>query len=119
MQHKVNVMTYVLVLKHLLTQPMTAHEAVQLTGIHIVTARRLFNEMHRHKVVHVCEWEQDSLGRDATKVYALGPGKDKKRTAMTSAERTKRYITKKRALLAQQKLDHALGGKNENAQRID
>ena len=98
--HKVNQDTYAKVIKALLTDPYTAHELVDLTGLHIVTMQNLMRCFKRNKVVHVCAWEPDVLGRDATPVYKLGIGKTAARRRMTQAERTARCRAKKRTIEA-------------------
>ena len=90
MQHKVNQSTYARVFKILLNDPVTANEVVEETGLHLVTAQSLMRTLKRHKVVHICAWEPDGLGRDVRPVYRLGPGKDKPRRKMTGAERQAR-----------------------------
>lgn len=93
--------TYAILFKHLLDSPMTAHELVDESGIHVVTAQRLMRTLKEYKVVHICAWEKDSRGRDVTPVYKLGKGRDKKRARMTTAERTQRYRKKLEGLLLQ------------------
>lgn len=97
MIRKVNQSMYAKVFKELLDGPMTAHDAVETCGIHIVTAQSLFRELRNHDVVHVTAWEPDSLGRDATPVYRLGEGKNKGRSKMSQAQRQQRHREKKQA----------------------
>lgn len=93
--HKVNQDTYARIFKELLEGPITAHEAMEVSGIHRLTAYSLFKSLKKHKVVHISAWELDSMGRDAIAVYQLGAGKDKARRKMTPAERSRRYKAKK------------------------
>lgn len=95
---KVNQDTYARVFKELLDGPITAHDAVQSAGLHVVTAQNLMRCLKKHKVVHVAAWEKDRLGRDVTPVYALGDGRDKPRRKLTAAERQARHRAKKAAL---------------------
>lgn len=95
---KVNQETYARLFKELLEGPMTAHEAVEATGIHVVTAQNLLRCLRKHRVVHVAAWEPDSRGRDMTPVYAFGKGRDKPRRKLTAAERQARSRAKKQAL---------------------
>lgn len=108
--HKVNQDTYARVFKCLLTDEMTAHEIVNETGIHIITAQSLMRCLKKHKVVHVCGWEKDRLGRDSTPIYKLGEGRNKPRARISDAEKARRYRAKK-AALAQQNLIF-VGGRN-------
>lgn len=95
---KVNQDMYARIFRDLLDGPMSAHDAVEVTGMHILTAQELMRTLKKHKVVHVCAWEKDKLGRDATPVYGLGEGRDKKRARMTASERTARYREKKKQM---------------------
>ena len=92
---KVNQDMYARTLKMLLEDPLTAHEVAEETGMHIITAQCLMRAFKKHKVVHVCAWEPDKMGRDATPVYKLGGGRDRPRRKLTAAERTARYRAKK------------------------
>ena len=93
--NKVNQDTYAKVLKLLLTRPVSAHEIVNETGIHIVTAQRLMRTLKQHELIHICNWRQDTKGRDAIPVYEIGFRKDKPRRAMTQAQRQQRCRAKK------------------------
>lgn len=92
---KVNQVMYAKTMRVLLDDPVTAYDIAHETGMHIITAQELMRTFKRHKVVHICEWEKDRLGRDVTPVYKLGAGKDKPRHRFTTAERTARYRAKK------------------------
>lgn len=96
--YKVNQDTYARVFRMLLDDPITAHEAAEETGMHVVTAQSLMRALKKHKVVHVVSWEADSLGRDTTPVYKLGRGRDKPRRKMTASERQARCRAKKREM---------------------
>lgn len=97
--HKINQDTYARLFKELLDGPMTAHEAVEATGLHIVTAQNLFRCLKKHKVVHVSAWEPDRLGRDVTPVYQLGAGRDKPRRKKSAAERQRASRARKGSIL--------------------
>lgn len=97
---KVNQDMYARLFKILLDDPCTAHDLSEETGMHIITAQSLMRTLKKHKVVHVCAWEADRLGRDVTPVYKLGEGRDKKRHKFTAAERTARYRAKKMTIAA-------------------
>lgn len=96
--HKVNQDTYARLFKELLDGPVSAHDAVEATGIHIVTAQRLFRTLKKHKVVHIVAWDTDRRGRDMTPIYGLGAGRDKPRRKKTPAERQRTCRAKKAAL---------------------
>lgn len=96
MFNKMNQEKYALAIKELLETPCTAHDIAEVTGVHIVTAQNLMRTFLRHKIVHVSAWDPDSLGRDVTPVYTLGPGRNAKRRKKTAAERQQRHRDKKR-----------------------
>lgn len=95
---KINQETYALVFKHLLTEEASAHELADVSGLHSITAQSLMNTLKKHKVVHVCGWDKDTMGRDTTPIYKLGAGKNVSRTRMTRAQVVARYRAKKKAL---------------------
>ena len=98
MINKVNQTAYALIFKELLEGPLTARDAIEITGLHIQTANNLFKCFKKHKIVYIASWETDSMGRDAFPVYQIGNKPDKKRRAMTSAERSARFKAKQKAL---------------------
>lgn len=89
--NKVNQETYAIAIKLLQTRPVSAHEIANKTGLHIITAQSLMRAFKKHGVVHVCNWRQDTKGRDAIPVYDIGFKKDKPRRAMTPAERQRKH----------------------------
>lgn len=115
MIHKVNQDTYARLFKHLLASPITAHELVEETGVHIVTAQSLMRCLKKHKVVHIFGWEKDTMGRDATPIYKLGRGKDRPRERLSAAERQRRYKAKKKGLALQNVL---FGGLNHEHSHV-
>ena len=94
--NKVNQDTYAKVMKLLLTRPVSAHEIVNETGLHIITAQSLMRTFKQHEIVYVCNWRQDTKGRDAIPVYEIGFKKDKPRRALTPAQRQQRCRDKKK-----------------------
>jgi hypothetical protein len=98
--HKVNQDTYARVFAELLDGAMTAYEAVEVIGLHIVTAQNLFRCLKKHKVVHIAGWQPNSRGMDTTPVYGLGYAKDKPRRKKSAAERQRVSRAKKAGLQA-------------------
>lgn len=96
MQNKINQESYALIFKALLDDPMSIDMMQDLTGLHRQTLYKLMRCFKRHKIIHICDWEQDTYGRDAKAVYAIGDKKDKPRYCMTHAERAKRYRDRKK-----------------------
>lgn len=85
--NKVNQETYARAFKLLMTRPVSSHEIAAETGLHIVTVYRLMRTFKQHGIVYVCNWRQDTQGRDAIPVYDMGFQKDKPRRSMTQAQR--------------------------------
>lgn len=93
--NKVNQEAYARAIKLLLDRPVSAHEIAGATGIHIITAQRLMRTFKEHEIIYICNWRQDSKGRDAIPVYEVGFQRDKPRRAMTQAQRQARHRAKK------------------------
>jgi predicted ArsR family transcriptional regulator len=93
-------------IKLLLENPITAHELAEHTGIHLVTAQEWMRSLRKEGAVHICGWLPDGLGRDATAVFKLGPGRDKPRHKLTPAERQARHRLKLQSI----SFNHQLAG---------
>ena len=70
---------------------ITARELHAEVGVHLVTASEWLRALKKENVLYIAGWLTDSLGRDTTPVYGLGPGLDIPRRSMTQAERQRRY----------------------------
>ncbi len=93
-QIKVNAIMYAQLIKYMLEGEHTCQELAELTGAHYVTVLQYTRELYAAGAAHICEWQQDSRGRDCVKVYKIGPGKDAKREAMSGAKRQARRRSK-------------------------
>jgi hypothetical protein len=91
---KVNQDMYAQIFKLLTERPVTAYDISEKVGMHVVNAQGLMRTFKRYGVVHVCNWRQDSMGRDVTPVYELGEGLDKPRRKKTAAQRTAKHREK-------------------------
>lgn len=91
---KINAYSQAQLIKLLLDGPATCRELAEATGLHYVTVQQYTRELHKAKAAHIHGWEKDARGRDMTKVYVLGEGKDAKRERLTAAERQARYKAK-------------------------
>lgn len=107
---KVNQTSYALIFKALLSEPQSFDTLVEITGLHRQTLYDLFRVLKKYKVVHVCGWDQDSMGRDMFPIFKLGAGRDKPRYRMPRSEIAKRYRLKKKALEEQIQLNNMLAG---------
>jgi predicted ArsR family transcriptional regulator len=97
---KINAITQAQLIKLLLEGTYSCAELAEMTGLHYVTVLQYTRELHRAGAAHICMWDKDGRGRDLTKIYKLGVGKDVKRQRMTGAEKQRKYKAKK-ALHAQ------------------
>lgn len=84
---KSNHIAWALIIKELSEGPITAYDAVEVSGVYIATARYLLKALHKYKAVHICAWEPNSRGCDTTPVYKFGPGKDKPKQVKSMAQR--------------------------------
>ena len=91
-------------MKALIDGPVTSHEIAEITGIHIVTAQEWMRSLRKEGAVHITAWLPDSMDRDVTAVYKMGPGKDKPRRKLTDTQRQARYREKKRRMALDQLL---------------
>jgi predicted ArsR family transcriptional regulator len=95
MKHvKVSHKTLATTMALLLNGPVTAQKISMYAQVHLVSAQAWMRALRQQKVVRIVGWEPDSMGRDATPVYAIGQGEDAPRRKMSAAERTARYRAK-------------------------
>ena len=74
----------------------TLMELAEMSGLAIQTVRRYCRQLHKRKVIHVCDWREDKNGGRTLKVFDLRPGKDMpKPPRKTPAEICARYRAKK------------------------
>lgn len=94
---KVNQQIYCKTIKYLINNDATLKQLSEQTGLHIITIGKLINIFKRHKLVHICDWEPDRLGRDQIMVIRWGEGKDVKRFKMSARDRQRLYRARKKA----------------------
>jgi hypothetical protein len=92
---KINAISQAHLIKAMLDGTLTCRELAEETGLHYVTVLQYTRELHAVGAAHICLWEKDILGRDSTKVYKIGKGKDAEREKMTGAERQARSRSKR------------------------
>lgn len=97
MKHGITHMTYARVMKTIVDDPMPAKELAEEVGVSHITAYRILRALKEQKVVHICGWEKDRLGRSQIPVFKFGEGKNKARPKMTSAERTRAYRARRQS----------------------
>jgi hypothetical protein len=93
---RVNHQALALAVKRMLQGPFTAHDVVEVTGLHINTAYELVNMFHKVGTSHRSGWEQNSFGIDTTPVFTLGPGVNKRRRKASAKEKSARYRANKK-----------------------
>lgn len=98
---KLNAMAQAQLILLLLEGTYSCAELAEMTGLHYITVLQYTRELHKAGAAHIASWEKDSRGRDVTKVYRLGRGKDAPRARLSGAERALHYRAKKsmRAML--------------------
>ena len=95
---KINAFTQANLIKLLMEGAYSCEQLSEETGLHYVTVLHYTRELHRVKAAHITAWEKDDRGRDAIRIYKLGAGKDAQREKLTTAERTRRYRQKRKAM---------------------
>lgn len=95
---RVNHQALALAVKRMIEGPFTAHSVVEVTGLAVNTAYELVRTFHKCGTSHVSGWEPNTWGADATPIFTLGPGKDKKRRRASTKEKSARYRERKRAM---------------------
>lgn len=95
---KINAFTQARLIRLLLDGDRTCTELAEETGLHYVTVLQYTRELHRAGAAHICGWEKDARGRDNTKIYKIGRGKDRPRSKRTAAERAASYRKKQQMI---------------------
>jgi len=93
---KINQEAYFIAFKLLLAGETTITSLQNATGLHRVTLLEFTKCLRKHKIIYICDWEPDSLGRDAFAVFKLGAKKDVPRYKTSGKERTRKYREKKK-----------------------
>lgn len=102
--HKVNAMTFSILVKLLMDGTRNCYELAEDTGLHVLTIYDWVREMHRQKIIHICMWEGE--GRASTRIFKFGPGKDAPRPVKDRSIIHAEY----RARMKAQQLLHRMAG---------
>lgn len=86
---------YAKLMSHLL-QGASVADLVEETGLRPETVRKYVNALWNHRVVRICAWEANSVGRRVVAVYKIGQKENVPQPKMSRAERQTRYREKKR-----------------------
>jgi len=73
---RLNAMCVGKLIAYLMDVPSNINELAEVSGLSIPTARRFVLSLHREGAIRTVSWEEDRLGRYATRVYAFGRGQD-------------------------------------------
>lgn len=100
---RLNALCIAKMVRYMQDVPSSAHDLAEATGLNHKTVSRYLLALAKEKAVHVADWDQDSLGRFVTKVYAFGQGLDKKRPppVVSLAERRRQRAGRKRQMAFQ------------------
>lgn len=103
---RINALSNANLIKLLMGGTYSCAELAAETGLHYCTVLEYTRALHHVGAAFIDSWEKDPRGRDATKIYKLGTGKDTKRERMSGSARTAKYREKKCA----QQMALVLGG---------
>ena len=93
---KINPKHYAKLVKLMMEGTYTCHELSDMTGLAYATVLSYAKALYLEKAAHISMWEKDSRGRDVTKIYKMGEGKDARRQKMPRSEVYKRYRDKQK-----------------------
>lgn len=96
-QIRMGPISYAKMIKLMLEGEYTCSELSKLTGLGIKSIYHYTRELHREGAAHICDWNQDSKGRNFAKVYKIGWGIDIPRRVMSVKERSRLYRMRKKA----------------------
>lgn len=93
---KVNAKSFALMIESITVRSRTLQSIADETGLHKQTVGNYMRELHKVKLIHICGWEKDRLGRDCIPIFIWGYGADKPRHKYSSAQRQARCRAKKK-----------------------
>lgn len=93
---KINAITQARLIKLLLDGDLTCQELAEETGLHYTTVLRYTRELYLVGACFIQHYEKDRRGRDNSKVYKLGVGRDATRSKLTGAQRQARVRERRR-----------------------
>lgn len=89
-RHCVNVL-----LKALQESDLTYKEMEEISGFSYHWLVKLIKQLKKEKIVHVCGYYKDAMGRDTIQIYRYGKGRDAKRSKLTGTEKQRSYLRRK------------------------
>lgn len=106
--HKVNALTFSIMVKLLMEGTRTCQELADDTGLHKLTIYDWTRELHRQGVIHICMWEGE--GRSSMKIFKFGPGKDVPRPVKTREQIGAEYKARQKAKQLLQRMAGTMEG---------
>lgn len=106
--HKVNALSFSILVKLLMEGTRTCYELAEETGLHVLTIYDWTREMHRQGIIHICMWEGE--GRASTRIFKFGPGKDAPRPIKERSRIHAEYRSRKKAIQILQRMAGQLEG---------
>ena len=96
-QHKMSPEKYAALMKALTEGEYNCRELAEMTDLHYITVLDYCRALHAAKVIYICKWEKDTLGRDSIMVYKLATThcEDMPRGKVSRAEQQRRYRKRK------------------------
>ena len=73
---RLNAICVAKLIRYMQEVPSSVYDIAEYTGLGIATSRRFLLALAKEGATHVASWDQDSIGRFTTKVYAFSEGKD-------------------------------------------
>lgn len=107
--HKVNALTFSILVKLLYEGTRNCYELAEDTGLHVLTVYDWVREMHRQGIIHICMWEGE--GRSSVRIFKMGPGKDAPRPIKERSRIHAEYRARKKAM----QVLHRMAGQTEGA----
>ena len=106
--HKVNALTFSILVKLLYEGTRTCYELAEETGLHQLTVYDWVREMHRQGIIHICMWEGE--GRSSMRIFKMGPGKDAPRPIKERSRIHAEYRARQKAKTLLQRMAGTLEG---------
>ena len=104
---KMNAFTYALLINLLMEGTRTCRELAEETGLHILTIYDYTYHLHKAKALFIVGW--DGEGRNQTRIFMLGRGKDVPRPSKSRRQIADDYRSRKAA----KELLHKMAGSME------
>lgn len=95
---RVSHLTLANLVKAMIPGILTCQELADESGLHYSTVLEITKAMHRAGACYICDWQDDARGRQTIKVFKIGTGKDRKKSLVSSTEKSRRYRARLKAM---------------------